>query len=525
MSLSLASIILESARRFPKEVALIQDGKTWTYEQLKDQVLRLAAYLRSVGVGPGTRLSVMCGNRPEFTISYYGAIASGATVVTLNTLLVADEITYQLENSESVGIIAEAEVLAPVLEAVSRVESCRWVALAAFDRKEGGELAKGIKSLGEIIEETSPLESFVATRPDDTAVVMYTSGTTGRPKGAELTHFNLWENARVVSERSFATSETEIYLVGPGHVALALLPLFHSFGQTCVQNGLLFNGGAITYMKRYDAEKVVEVIARDRVTILNAVPTIYNGLIHATSLDPSLLATLKFGFSGGAALPLDVRRAFEEQYKMPILEGYGLTETSPVACSQNQWTPIKLGSIGRPIPGVDMKIFDEHDQEVPAGAEGEVVIRGRNIMKGYLNQPDATAQVMRSGWFHSGDIGKVDEDGDFYIVDRKKDMIIRGGFNVYPREVEEVLYAHPDIREASIIGIPDPHYGEEVKAVVCLKEGAHLTAEELIAYCKQHVAAYKYPRVVVFAEELPKGPTGKVLKREIRRMFAEQGTH
>jgi long-chain acyl-CoA synthetase len=486
-------------------------------------MLRVAACLRSLGVDRGAKVAVMSGNRPEFTIAYYGAIAAGATVVTLNSLLVADEVTYQLENSDSVGVIVEPECLGPVIEAMGRLESCKWAILAAIDRRGLPSEARGLKSLGEVFEEFQPLESIVSAWPDDTAVVMYTSGTTGRPKGAELTHFNLWENARIVSERAFALSETEVFPVGPGQTGLALLPLFHSFGQTCVQNAMLFNGAAMTYMKRFEPEQMADVIERDQVTILNAVPTIYNGLIHSSGVDPSRLKSLRFGFSGGAALALETRKEFEDLFKMQMLEGYGLTETSPVACCQNQWTPIKLGSIGRPIPGCEMRIFDLNDHEVPAGTEGEVVIRGRNIMKGYLNQPQATAEVMRSGWFHSGDIGKIDEDGDFYIVDRKKDMIIRGGFNVYPREVEEVLYAHPDIREASVIGIPDQHYGEEVKAVVALREGAHLTADDLIAYCKEHVAAYKYPRKIEFIEELPKGPTGKILKREIRRLYVEEG--
>ena len=522
MSLSLASIITESARRFPREIALIQDEKKWTYLDLRCQVLSFAAYLQSIGIKQGDRIALMCGNRPEFTISYYGILASGATVVSLNNLLVSDEVTYQLEHSEAVGAVADAESIPVLLDAMSRLENPPWMLQAAFDPAECVECSEKTTVLGEVLSGRASLESFVNTRPDDTAVIMYTSGTTGRPKGAELTHYNLWENARFCSERAFAQTDHLISPMGPGHVAMAVLPLFHSFGQTCVQNAMLMNGGAISYLKRFDPQKMAQIIARDQVTVLNAVPTIFNALIHTGNLDPSLLKSLHYGISGGAALPLETRRTFEEEFGMPIQEGYGLTETSPVASAQCQWLTPKTGSIGRPIHGVEMKIFDNHDNEVPPGVEGEVVIRGRNIMKGYLKNPEATEQVMRSGWFHSGDIGRMDEDGDFYIVDRKKDLIIRGGFNIYPREVEEVLYRHPDVLEASVIGIPDSHYGEEVKAVVALRNGAKLKSPELIPYCTAHVAAYKYPRISEFVEELPKGSTGKILKREIRRMYTEK---
>ncbi len=522
MSLSLASIITESARRFPREVALIQDDRVWTYRDLRDQVLSVAAHLCSIGIKRGDRIALMCGNRPEFTISYFGILATGAVVVSLNHLLVADEVTYQIEHSEAVGAIADAESVPVLLEAMSRLETRGWILQASFDPNERVKCDGPIKVLGDVIDGNGSLDSFITTRPDDTAVVMYTSGTTGHPKGAELTHFNLWENARICSERVFAKSEGGTLLLGPGHVSMVALPLFHSFGQTCNQNALLFNGGAITYMKRFDPVRMAEIISHDHVTVLNAVPTIFNALLHVKELDPRLLKTLHYGISGGAALPSDTRESFKKEYGVPIQEGYGLTETSPVASVQRQWLTPKAGSIGRPIPGVEMKVFDNHDNEVSPGVEGEVVIRGRNVMKGYLKNPEATSQVMRSGWLHSGDIGHMDEDGDFYIVDRKKDLIIRGGYNVYPREVEEVLYSHPDILEASIIGVPDSHYGEEVKAVVALRNGAKTSAQEIIAYCKAHVAAYKYPRIIEFVAELPKGNTGKILKREIRRMYTEK---
>ncbi|MCB9766599.1 MAG: long-chain fatty acid--CoA ligase [Candidatus Omnitrophica bacterium] len=522
MSLSLASVITEGRRCFADEVALIENQNRYTYHDLADMVLSVAAFLKSKGIEQGDKIGLIGPNRPEFTICYYGILAAGGTVVSLNTLLVGDEIAYQLENSEAVGIFSDPENLLQALDGQSRVESCEWVALCAFDRPDKPNETKDYVTVGEILNQYAPLITYENTRPDDTAVVMYTSGTTGHPKGAELTHYNLWENARMVSERLFAPTEREVKIIGPGYIAIAVLPLYHSFGQTCVQNSMLFNGGAITYQKRFDPVEAVEIIHRDQVRILDAVPTIYNALLHAEGVDPKKLLSVEYGISGGAALPIEVGTAFMEKFGMKIQEGYGLTETSPVASAQPQWIEPKVGSIGRPIPGCEMKIFDENDQEVPPGSDGEVVIRGRNIMKGYLNQPEATAQVMRNGWFHSGDIGRMDEDGDFYIVDRKKDMIIRGGYNVYPREVEEVLYAHPDVQEASVIGVPDAHYGEEVKAVVAVRQDANITAEQIIEYCKKHVAAYKYPRSVDFVPELPKGPTGKILRREIREAYVKK---
>lgn len=521
MSLCLSEIILESAKRFPKETALINDEERITYRDLRKQVLSVAAYLKSIGVGRGDTVALMCGNMPEFTIAYFGVLASGATLVTLNSLLVADEIAYQLENSQSVGVISEAESLPSVLEGIGRAECTEWTILANRTIPPEAKGAEFRTHLGDILEKFDPLDRCELTQPDDTAVIMYTSGTTGHPKGAELTHFNLWENARQVSERLFAEKDGEIQLVGPGEVAIAALPLYHTFGQTCVQNALLTNGGAVTYLKRFEPEACAKIIARDRVTILDAVPTIYTALLHCESVDPADLQCLSYGVSGGAALPLEVRSAFEAKFKMELQEGYGLTETSPVASAQVRWRERKIGSIGCPIEGVEMKIFDDNDNEVPPGTDGEVVIRGRNIMKGYLNQPEATAKAIRNGWFHSGDVGRMDDEGHFYIVDRMKDMIIRGGYNVYPREVEEVLYAHPNIAEACVIGVPDEKYGEEVKAVVTLMPSAKASPEEIVEYCKKHVAAYKYPRVVEFVADIPKGPTGKILKREVRKIFTD----
>jgi long-chain acyl-CoA synthetase len=353
--------------------------------------------------------------------------------------------------------------------------------------------------------------------PDDTAVILYTSGTTGKPKGAELTHFNLYFNALCVSERQFTRWPRRVEVFGPGHRGLACLPLYHSFGQTAMQNGMLFGGAAVRYMERFDGEQALSAIERDRITFFAGVPTMYFAMLAAADAGKRFdTSSLQFCVSGGAALPVQVKRRFEEQFNVKIQEAYGLSETSPLACSQEVECTEKVGSIGKPIWGIEMMIGDDAGNPVAAGQPGEVLIRGHNIMKGYYKRPDATAEAMRGGWFHSGDVGTMDADGDFYIVDRKKDMIIRGGFNVYPREVEEVLYQHPAVREAAVIGVPHEKYGEEIQAVIALHIGHTTTPQDVIAFCKEHLAAFKYPRVVRIVDSLPKGPTGKILRRELR---------
>jgi long-chain acyl-CoA synthetase len=340
----------------------------------------------------------------------------------------------------------------------------------------------------------------------DTAVILYTSGTTGTPKGAELTHENLLRNCQVARS---------LFDLGAEAVTLGALPLFHSFGQTCGLNATVLGGGTLTLIPRFDPARALEIIERDRVTIFEGVPTMYGGMLHVPDRERYDVSTLKLCASGGAAMPVELMRGFEQAFGCKVLEGYGLSETSPVASFNHPDRERKPGSIGTPIEGVEMKVVDDRDEEVAQGEVGEIVIRGHNVMKGYWQRPEATAEALRGGWFHTGDMARIDEDGYFFIVDRKKDMIIRGGFNVYPREIEEVLYEHPAVREAAVIGVPDEQYGEEVAAAVALKEDAEVSAEELREFVKGNVAAYKYPRVVFFVDELPKGPTGKILKREI----------
>jgi long-chain acyl-CoA synthetase len=342
---------------------------------------------------------------------------------------------------------------------------------------------------------------------DDTAVILYTSGTTGQPKGAELTHSNLRRNIRAVwGFMDFDENE----------VLLGALPLFHSFGQTCTMNCAVCAGSTVTMLPRFDPEKALEIIERDRVTVFQGVPTMYNALLHAERADSTDATCLRICMSGGAAIPVELIRAFEDKFGCAILEGYGLSETSPVASFNHPDVGRKPGSIGTPIRGVEMQVWDDDGNELPQGEVGEIVIRGHNIMKGYWERADATAAAIDAdGWFRTGDMAKIDEDGFFFIVDRKKDLIIRGGYNVYPREIEEVLYEHPAVQEAAVVAVPDEALGEEVGAAVVLCKGQELTAEELQRFVKSQVAAYKYPRRIWFLDELPKGPTGKILKREI----------
>jgi long-chain acyl-CoA synthetase len=352
------------------------------------------------------------------------------------------------------------------------------------------------------------LEDIHPTSPTDTAVILYTSGTTGKPKGAELTHSNLFMNCSIVVPR--------LVPIDSNLVMLAALPLFHSFGQTVIQNATIAIGGTFTLLVRFTPEEAFEIMARDRVTSFAGVPTMYFALLHHESEKEQDLSALQYCMSGGAPMPVEVMKSFEDKYSVKILEGYGLSETSPVASFNMMGRPRKAGSIGYPVWGIEMQIIDTEDRPLPDDEAGEICIRGHNVMKGYLKRPDATEKALRGGWFHTGDVGIRDSDGCYRIVDRIKDMILRGGFNVYPREVEEVLYAHKEIVEAAVIGVPDNSHGEEVKAIIVTTPDANLSAEDVIAYCKENLAAYKYPRIVEFSEGLPKGPTGKILKRKLQ---------
>jgi long-chain acyl-CoA synthetase len=493
-TLNLASALSEAAARHPEAAAVREGEVALTYKGIEGSSARMAAMLRARGVERGDRVGVMLPNVLAFPVVYYGVLRLGAVVVPMNTLLKRREVRYFLEHSGARLLLGWREVAGE--------------AEAGAEGTGAAVIAVGPGDLHDLIAEQEPDREIAATAPDDTAVILYTSGTTGDPKGAELTHANLDENAEVSGRTS-----TEL---GPGDIVLGALPLFHSFGQTAAMNAALRFGATLVLLPRFDPATALEKMERERVTVFLGVPTMYAAILHHPDRGRRDLSSLRTCVSGGQSLPVEILRGFEGAFGCKILEGYGLSETSPVACHNHPDRERKPGSIGEPIEGVQMMVVDESGEELPPGEVGEILIRGPNVMKGYWRNPEATAEAITpEGWLHTGDLGRTDDDGYFYIVDRKKQLIIRGGYNVYPREVEEVLYEHPAIREAAVIGIPDPELGEEVGAAVALADGESATAEEISAYVNERLAAYKYPRRVWFVDELPKGPTGKILKREI----------
>jgi len=493
MSANLASILVDTAQRHGGRTAYKLDDTEVPWAAIEQGSARVAGLLRAKGVQPGDTVAIMLPNVPYFPIVYFGVLRAGAVVVPVNVLLKGREIAYHLRDSGARVLLAW-HGFAEEAQRGAQDAGAEVVAVAP------GELERALA-------QADPLADVAPRAGDDTAVFLYTSGTTGQPKGAELTHDNLRRNAQVSLETLLHMSEAD--------VLLGALPLFHSFGQTVCQNCAALVGATLTLIPRFDAGRALEIIERDRVTVFAGVPTMYAAMLNHPERDHFDVSSLRLCVSGGAAMPAEVMRAFEEAFGAQILEGYGLSETSPVASFNHPDRPRKPGSIGTPIQGVEMKLVDAEDRDVAPGEVGEIVIRGHNVMKGYWNRPEATEEVMGGGWFHTGDLARVDEDGYFFIVDRKKDMIIRGGFNVYPREVEEVLYAHPAVAEAAVVGLPHPELGEEVGAAVALRAGQEVSAEELQAFVKAELAAFKYPRRIWFVDALPKTATGKILKREI----------
>lgn len=506
--LNLAMVLDISARRNPAKVALILDSMQLRYAELLGAVNKIANGLVQLGVRPGDKVALMLPNTPHFVMCYYAILKLGGVVVPLNVLFKQHEIHYHLDDSDAVALIAWEGFLGEAAMGFRLADGCKHLIVPQAPGSTA-ELPEGALPLTALMADTAPAFDLHPTAPDDTAVILYTSGTTGRPKGAELTHFNMFFNAYIGAEKVLQT--------GPDEIGLAVLPLFHSFGQTCVMNALIYGGGTLTMLPRFEPQKAFEVMQRDRVTYFAGVPTMYFFLLNFPNADQYDLSALRRCCSGGAAMPVEVMHAFNQKYNVTILEGYGLSETSPVASFNHLDREPKAGSIGTPIWGVEMRCVNAEGQAVPDGELGEIQIRGHNVMKGYYKRPDATAEAINDqGWFSTGDVAYRDADGYFFIKDRVKDMIIRGGFNVYPREIEEVLYGHPAVAEAAVIGVPDLAHGEEIKAVVALKPGQQVGETELIDYCKERLAAYKYPRSVEFRDTLPKTATGKILKRELR---------
>jgi long-chain acyl-CoA synthetase len=470
------------------------DGQTLTYADLDDATARLAALMTAMGIEPGDRIGLMVPNVPEFGLVFYAALRRGAVVVPMNPLLKEREIAYYLGDSGARFLFAWHEV-------------AEVAAIGAADA--GAELVVvGTPAFAAAYGSHPPAGAVVTREPRDTAVILYTSGTTGRPKGAELTHAGLNRNQEIMART--------LLQLTPDDVIMGCLPLFHVFGLTCGLNTAIANGAALALIPRFNPDKALAVIERDRVTVFEGVPTMYAAMLGTDPASRPDVTSLRVCVSGGAAMPVEVMRQFEDAFGCIVLEGYGLSETSPVASFNHPQAPRKPGSIGTPVEGVEIRLTGNDGEVVAAGEVGEIEIRGHNVMKAYWRKPDETAAALRDGWLATGDMARADEDGYLYIVDRKKDLIIRGGYNVYPREVEEVLYEHPDVAEAAVIGIPHQALGEEIGAAVVLKAGAAVSPAELSAYVKSRLAAYKYPRQVWLMDSLPKGPTGKILRREVK---------
>jgi long-chain acyl-CoA synthetase len=512
--LNLSIILEESAKRFPVKTAFTFSGSNFSYTQINDEANKVANALLSIGILPGDKVALTCPNLPAFPVIYYGVLKSGAVLVPLSVLLKKEEIEYQLKDCKAKAYFCytgspELPMGAMGYAAFKDVEFCEHFFMIM---PQPGTLSSitGTKTLSDLLQQQPSHFKMHQSSAEDTCVIIYTSGTTGHPKGAALTHANLFLNA-LVSVDLLNNTSTDVLLI--------VLPLFHIFGMTVLMNAGVYKGSSHVLLARFDAEMVFDSMQKDKVTIFAGVPTMYWGLLNYTqpSFDyKTISANLKRCLSGGASLPVKVLEDFEKRFGVEIWEGYGMSEGSPVVTFNQKNTGRKPGSIGTPVWGVEVKLIDADGKEVPVGEKGELLYRGHNVMSGYFNKPAETAQALQNGWMHSGDIAVKDKDGFLYIVDRTKDMIIRGGFKVYPREVEEVMIQHEAVSLVALIGVANEELGEEVKACVVLKEGRSISENELITWTKERVAAYKYPRHIEFMSALPMTATGKILKKELR---------
>lgn len=512
--LNLSVILEDSARRYPSKPAFTFADKSLTYSQTNAAANQVANLLIAKGIKANDKVALSCFNLPYFPIIYFGILKAGAVVVPLSVLLKEDEIAYHLSDSEAKAyfcFIGSAELpMAKIgYEGFKRAEKCKDFIVIMPNGADPSPF-EGIDTFGQLIASQPFTIETAKTSADDTAIIIYTSGTTGKPKGAELSHSNLFCNAVLCADLFQNTADDHTLIV---------LPLFHIFAMTCMMNASLYRGGHGILLPKFDAETVFTLFEKHEITIFGGVPTMYWGLLNYQGKEfdiQKIAKNLKMAVSGGAALPVKVLEDFQKKFNVSILEGYGMSEGSPVVTFNQLATGTKPGSIGKPVWGVEVKLVDLEGNEVPVGEKGELLYRGHNVMKGYYNKPEANAETIKNGWLHSGDIAIKDEEGFYFIVDRTKDMIIRGGFNVYPREVEEMMIQHPAVSLVAVIGIPDEQFGEEIKAFVVLKPDQSITENELIAWSKEKIAAYKYPRFVEFLQALPMSATGKILKKELK---------
>jgi long-chain acyl-CoA synthetase len=514
--LNLSVLLEDSAKRYASKPAFTFGDTTFTFAQINGAANQVANGLRAKGIQQGDKVALSCFNLPYFPIIYFGILKAGAVVVPLSVLLKRDEIAYHLTDSEAKAYFCfvgteELPMGQMGFQGFREASSCEHFFMIMPKPDMASSIAE-TNTLGSLVSGQSPVFESVRTNAEDPAVIIYTSGTTGKPKGAILTHSNLFCNAVLSSDLGRFTHQD---------TTLIVLPLFHIFAMTVMMNASLYRGSHSILLPRFDAEGAFRLLQKHKVTIFAGVPTMYWGLNHldTTKFDPTEISkNLRICLSGGASLPVQVLRDFEARYNVPILEGYGMSEGSPVVTFNSLDIERKAGSIGKPVWGVEVKLVDDEGNTLPPNEKGELLYRGHNVMTGYYNKPEETAKTInQDGWLHSGDIAVMDDDGYYYIVDRTKDMIIRGGLNVYPREIEEVMVQHESVSMVAVIGIPHEEMGEEIKACVVLNNGHNITEIDLIHWTKERVASYKYPRVVEFLEALPMSATGKILKKELRK--------
>lgn len=527
-TLNLASMVSHHARLAPQKEAIVWNDIRMTYGQLDSMSNQVAHGLVEFGIGHGDKVALSCPNLPFFPVVYYAIMKAGAAVVPLNVLFKPREVAYHLKDSDAKAVLVfegtdELPLGKCVKEAFDQVDTCEHLivitkkCLLARSGSDASADFPDHKTLGQLMEGKPAAFETYPTAPNDTCAILYTSGTTGQPKGAELTHLNLFSNVTTTHLIHLPVLD---FTEEPQKTVLITLPLFHTTGQTVQMNTNIYGGNRIVLLPRFEPQATLDTMVKEKVNFWVGVPTMYWAILkyaEETDYDIShVKESMKVCTSGGAPMPVEVMKAFETRFGVRVLEGYGLSETSPLATFNHFEKPSKPGTVGQAIFGVEVRCFDDDDNEVTRGERGEVVIRGTNVMKGYYKRPDATAEAFRNGWFHTGDIGVMDEEGYLAIVDRKKDMILRGGYNVYPRELEEVIMTHPAVSLCAVIGVKDERLGEEVKAFVVLKQGAELSETEFLDWCKGQFAANKYPRYVEFRDNLPIGGTGKIFKRALR---------
>lgn len=524
---TLHSYLKEAAEQVPHKVAVHFYGKELTFQEIYNQAKQFGNQLHSLGIKKGDRVAIMLANTPQSVICYYGALMAGAIVVQMNPLYVEREIEHQLIDSQAKVIVCLDLVYSRVAKVMSKTDLQYVIVTGIKDylpfpknliypfiqKKQYGvkieiNYNKTTLNFLQFLRAGSNAEINVEVDPvNDLALLQYTGGTTGLAKGVMLTHENLVVNTTQCLLWMYKMKKGE-------EVILAALPFFHVYGMTVIMNVGIMHQAKMVILPKFNPQEVLKMIEKQKVTLFPGAPTMYIGLINSPEIKQYSLQSVEACISGAAPLPLEVQEKFEELSGGKLVEGYGLTETSPVACANLIWGKRKNGSIGIPWPDTEVAILNHETGEIAeVGEVGELMIRGPQVMKGYWNKPEDTKAVFKDDWFLTGDMGYMDEDGFFYIVDRKKDMIIAGGFNIFPREIEEVLFEHEAVQEAVVIGVPDEYRGETVKAFVVLKEGKQVTEEELDQYCRKHLAAYKVPRLYEFRDELPKTMVGKVLRR------------